>query len=348
MGARFVVNNNKITKFAAVLGLAGLCGLAGAVGASARDGRAASERQPAGVPAAMAEQFSSQAQRQGDPRKRKGGAQNVPRSGAAGARTGTRGPGAKTGTRGPGVRTGTRTGTRGPGTRTGTRGPGAKTGTRGPGVGTGTRGPGTRGPGVGTGTRGPGTRTGTRGPGTRTGTRGPGFRDGRRDWTGRRGPRFWIPSPGQIWTDEPPVVIERVPVAPPPGPAVGALPPDLEKIFDNGNVYAVQNAPTRETTFTLKAPMWIAKITNYHWNNGRGAAPGKIGLRNGAGEIVGPWQTTGRPGQGGVPDAYWVAEPDTVLPAGTYTVLDSDAATWAQNAASDGAGMVTIEGGPAD
>lgn len=118
----------------------------------------------------------------------------------------------------------------------------------------------------------------------------------------------------------------------------------IEKIFDNGNIYAVRNQPTRPTTFTLSRPIHLTKMLTYHWNDGRGAPAGSIGLRDSNGETYGPWEAIGQPGQGGVPSAYWIVEGDLELPAGTYTVLDSDPATWSQNAGSRGAGMVIIEG----
>jgi hypothetical protein len=124
--------------------------------------------------------------------------------------------------------------------------------------------------------------------------------------------------------------------------------PQIVKLFDNGNIYAVQNRPTRRTQFTLAQPVHLTKILTYHWNNGRGAAAGTISLRNSAGETFGPWETDGLPGQGGVPSAYWVVEGDLELPAGTYTVIDSDPATWSHNAGTGGAGIVIAEGYRAD
>jgi hypothetical protein len=62
-------------------------------------------------------------------------------------------------------------------------------------------------------------------------------------------------------------------------------------------------------------------------------------LRASDGTPYGPWQATGEPGQGGVPDAAWVVRPNIVIPPGTYTVLDSDPSTWAQNQETGGAGM---------
>jgi len=134
--------------------------------------------------------------------------------------------------------------------------------------------------------------------------------------------------------------------SPPMRPAFAQSPAQerIVKFFDNGNIYAVQNQPTRSTTFTLSKPTHLTKIMTYHWNDGFGAKTGTIALRNSAGEIYGPWETEGLPGQGGVPSAYWVVEGDLELPAGTYTIVDSDPSTWAQNAGSRGAGIASAEG----
>lgn len=118
----------------------------------------------------------------------------------------------------------------------------------------------------------------------------------------------------------------------------------IDKIFENGNIYLVQNQPTRATEFSLAGPLRLAKIKTYHWNDGRGARPGTITLKSGSGQSFGPWRARGEPGQGGVPNAYWIVEPDITLPAGSYTVVDSDPATWAQNNMSGGSGMTSIEG----
>ena len=116
--------------------------------------------------------------------------------------------------------------------------------------------------------------------------------------------------------------------------------------FNNGNTSGVYNNPSRATTFTLREPHVITLIMNYHWNNGRGATPGTIALRGSDGRTYGSWRTSGSPGQGGVPNANWNAAPNVTLPAGTYTVIDSDPATWAQNGGSQGSGHTRVEGYP--
>ena len=127
-----------------------------------------------------------------------------------------------------------------------------------------------------------------------------------------------------------------------------AAPVQGQLIFEVGNIGGVGNGPAKATKFTLAAPHVITLIRDYHWNSARGAAPGSIALKGKDGGSHGPWQATGSPGQGGVPDAYWTAYPNITLPAGTYTVIDSDPATWSHNAESNNRGFVRVEGYPAD
>lgn len=121
-----------------------------------------------------------------------------------------------------------------------------------------------------------------------------------------------------------------------------------EVLFNNGNVGAVQNGPTQPTVFRLNEARLLALIENYHWNNGQGATPGTIALRGADGKTYGPWQTDGMEGMGGVPNAAWTAWPMIVLPAGTYTVMDSDPGSWAQNEESEGRGFTRVETMPAN
>jgi hypothetical protein len=153
-------------------------------------------------------------------------------------------------------------------------------------------------------------------------------KNGKSQSTGRGSPVEAAPSP-----QEP---------APQPDPQVQR---EVQQLFSNNNAYAVANGPTQAAVFQVDAPTHISKITTYHWNNGRGTrGAGTIALRSSTGELYGPWQAAGQPGQGGVPNAYWVASPEVTLPPGTYTVIDSSPATWAHNAGSGGAGMVWAEG----
>jgi len=116
------------------------------------------------------------------------------------------------------------------------------------------------------------------------------------------------------------------------------------KIFGNGNNGGVSNNPTSPTVISLDQSYMITKIGTYHWNGGKGSKPGTIKLTDANGKSYGPWQAVGTNGQGGVLNADWNVTPNIVLPAGTYTVIDSDPSTWAQNSESKGQGFVTVWG----
>lgn len=128
-------------------------------------------------------------------------------------------------------------------------------------------------------------------------------------------------------------------------PAASPVPttaPSTPQEFSTGNIYGVTNAPRVPVTVTFSTPVTIISIENYHWNNAQGKPPGLVGLQGSDGTQYGPWQASGSPGQGGVPDAYWTVKPNAVIPAGTYTVTDSDPSTWATNEQSGYKGMTRI------
>ncbi len=118
------------------------------------------------------------------------------------------------------------------------------------------------------------------------------------------------------------------------------------QVSNTNNIAGVQNGPTVPTTFTINQPHLVTFIQDYHWNSAQGAAPGTIALQDQNGVIYGPWPVTTRDGQGGVKNAYWEVWPDAVIPAGTYTIIDSDPATWSQNAESGGRGMGEVRATP--
>ena len=116
-------------------------------------------------------------------------------------------------------------------------------------------------------------------------------------------------------------------------------------IFDNWNVYGVKNGPTHETTFKIDEPYLITFIADYHWNDGKGAVPKKgISLKSSDGTVYGPWAVTATPGQGGAPNVNWECHPGITLPAGTYTVVDPDSATWSHNEESGNSGFTRVVG----
>ncbi len=127
-----------------------------------------------------------------------------------------------------------------------------------------------------------------------------------------------------------------------PSPGNSQITSQPQKIFNNGNGSGVRNAPLHPTVITLNHPFFIESIVNYHYNNGQGDAPGTISLVSANGEVYGPWQAVANPPDGNDPRKYWTVLPQVILPPGTYTVVDSNPLTWAQNDQSDGKGMCWI------
>ncbi len=117
------------------------------------------------------------------------------------------------------------------------------------------------------------------------------------------------------------------------------------KIFSVGNIDRVYNGPTAATSFRTDRAFTSTLLQTYHWNDGRGAKGGTIGLRDAQGRLFGPWRVTTQGGSG-AQDVLWICHPKQVLPAGSYTVVDSNSATWSHNQASGGRGFVEVEGTP--
>jgi len=56
-----------------------------------------------------------------------------------------------------------------------------------------------------------------------------------------------------------------------------------------------------------------------------------ISLKDASGKLFGPLSVTTSPGSGGKANVNWECHPGITLPAGTYTIIDPDPATWSQN-----------------
>lgn len=118
-------------------------------------------------------------------------------------------------------------------------------------------------------------------------------------------------------------------------------------LFNNWNTDAVFNGPTAPTVFTLTAPAHVTELETYHWNNAHGlpAAPVvAIGLTSAGGAVFGPFPAVGSAGQGGVKNVNWTATVSFDLPAGTYTVTDSQPGTWSRNGNSANSGFAAVRG----
>lgn len=130
--------------------------------------------------------------------------------------------------------------------------------------------------------------------------------------------------------------------------APGDLATEPVVLLDNGNAGVVSNGPVQPTSFTIDKPHRIDDIRTYHWNDRRGAPPRTIGLVDADGRRYGPWEASASPGDDGTPNVNWLVRPAATVPAGTYTIVDGDAATWSHNAVSGGAGFAFVRGRPAE
>ncbi|MHC1744299.1 MAG: hypothetical protein AB9873_14860 [Syntrophobacteraceae bacterium] len=119
--------------------------------------------------------------------------------------------------------------------------------------------------------------------------------------------------------------------------------PVSEVLFRINNVGRVYNGPSAPSVFSANRPFVVTRVQTYHWNDGRGASGGTVSFREAAGRVYGPWQVTTADGSG-ARNVYWDCRLNVELPAGRYTVIDSDAATWSHNSESAGRGFVLIEG----
>ncbi|HPA19366.1 MAG TPA: hypothetical protein PLU30_16585 [Verrucomicrobiae bacterium] len=125
--------------------------------------------------------------------------------------------------------------------------------------------------------------------------------------------------------------------------------PGESTLFEIDNPEGVQSNPTSPSVFNNPVAWRVTRLMTYHYLNG-GIPPGTMWLVDGSGSNWGPWQATGRTGQGGVPNAYWDVEinPAIILPPDTYTIQSSSPETWSHNAQSGGRGMCRVSGGTVD
>jgi hypothetical protein len=107
-------------------------------------------------------------------------------------------------------------------------------------------------------------------------------------------------------------------------------------LFRNYNLDPVEDGPREPTAFTLKVPSKITGLETYHWNGSHGVKAGTIGLKDKDGKLYGPFPAEGT--------TNWIATAEILVPPGTYTVIDSDPATWSHNSASGFLGFVAVHG----
>jgi hypothetical protein len=140
------------------------------------------------------------------------------------------------------------------------------------------------------------------------------------------------------------VATNSPPSPPTPTAVVAQAPPPTPVLrLEGQNTDAVVGGPKAETSFTVKAPIFLRKLSTYHWNDGRGATPGTMSLTGGDGATFGPWRARGEPGQGGAPNVNWIVEVNRRLEPGRYVVRTSSDETWSTNAKQGWKGFYSIE-----
>ena len=130
-----------------------------------------------------------------------------------------------------------------------------------------------------------------------------------------------------------------------PAPAAYTCAGPQVKLLDTSNGGGVQNGARSPSFITRGKAYCLSSITTYHWNNGQGKTPGKLGLSGSS--TVGPVTAKGSSGQGGAPNVNWYVNFSTAKPVvinGVYSCTDSDTATWSQNLQSHGTGFCIVYG----
>ena len=123
------------------------------------------------------------------------------------------------------------------------------------------------------------------------------------------------------------------------------------KLFDNSNGGGVLGGGKPPSFSTNGVAYCVMQLITYHWNNGKGAKPGTIGLSSLAGVKslqgnLAKWAATGSSGQGAAANVNWTANVSTVAKPvvinGVYSCVDSDPATWSQDAQTHGTGFCQV------
>jgi hypothetical protein len=121
-------------------------------------------------------------------------------------------------------------------------------------------------------------------------------------------------------------------------------------LFDNWNKGRATNGGFFPTFSTDGKAYCFVSAATYHWNDGKGSAPGTIAIERtgGPGDVgssVSAAKATPSSGQNDAPDVNWIItranySTDPLILDGSYKCVDSDPATWSL---SGGAGFCWVE-----
>lgn len=115
------------------------------------------------------------------------------------------------------------------------------------------------------------------------------------------------------------------------------------EIFSIQNNRPIKNGVHKKSLFSITSSCKISTITNYH-HNSKATEAGTIGLRSSRGKKYGPWKANTVDSSGKQDIRYWTVTPKITIPAGTYSIIDSDKKTWSTNTQAKNRGMTQIFG----
>lgn len=117
-------------------------------------------------------------------------------------------------------------------------------------------------------------------------------------------------------------------------------------IYENESIQGVSDGPSVPTTFELTVPTLITGIRTYHWNTDPvdEYENATFILVHNDGTVYGPWAVSASPGYNNKPNVYWFAFPNIIIKPGTYTLVDSNNATWSWANDTGNKGITVIKG----
>ncbi|MFL5296082.1 MAG: hypothetical protein ACJ798_06840 [Phenylobacterium sp.] len=133
------------------------------------------------------------------------------------------------------------------------------------------------------------------------------------------------------------------------GASLLSAPVQARDLCNNFNTDGVTNPPRAQTYCGLPsaagqtATYHVTQLVTYHYNAGRGAAPGMISLRGTNGRMY-SFLAHDDAGRRGLPSYNWIADVNMDVPADNYAVIDSDWNSWSNNARSGGWGFAIVRG----
>ena len=165
---------------------------------------------------------------------------------------------------------------------------------------------------------------------------------------------IWQAQPRHAGAQAGPIVEVRAAPVGPPAAGPGEIKPSLQQDRAsrpngreewhnyNGGVIPSQE-PLNPTKWTIDEPVLLTYFRTCHGNGGRGKPPGTLGLKHEDGTIYGPWRTLPADGRGRELGMSWFVEPRVIVKPGTYTIVDSDPPSWANNDESNRCGYAVVQ-----